>query len=194
MIKSNVKKIVLGVALLATPLMADYGYKTQSLVGIEGGYSQLDYENGTSVKNEQYDIKLSNLGLKIGAETEDFRAFLSGRYFYDSSSVYDYLTTFGIELQYKFNVTKVFNVYLGANGGIVNAKFRAPDEKFSRTISDPYFGGDLGTNIHLGNSADLELGARVISVQATNTIGGVSYRLGNIVNGYASLIFKWQMD
>jgi len=194
MIKRNIKKVVLGMALLATPLMADYGYKAQSLVGIEGGFSQLDYENGTSDANEQYDTNLANLGIKIGAETEDFRAFISGRYFFDSSKQYDYLTTFGLELQYKFNVTEVFNVYLGANGGVANAKFRAENEDFSRTFSDPYIGGDLGANIHLGSSTDLEIGARVMSIQATNTKNDVSYRIGNIVNAYASLIFKWQMN
>ena len=199
MIKINIKKIVLGIALLATPLMADYEFNTKSLVGIEGGASTLDFENGVNLNNTQGSTSIANLGLKLGAETEDFRAFLSGRYFYDSSNKYDYLTTFGVEIQYKFNVSKIFNIYMGVNGGFANAKFRGTDingveETFSRTISDPYFGGDIGTNIHLGNTTDLEIGGRIMSVQATNTKNSVSYRIGNIVNVYASLIFKWQMD
>ena len=199
MIKNNIKKIVLGVVLLTTPLIAGYEFNTKSLVGIEGGASTLDFENGLNLNNTQGSVGLANLGLKLGAETEDFRAFLSGRYFYDSSNKYDYLTTFGVEIQYKFNVSKAFNIYMGANGGLANAKFRGTasngvEETFSRTISDPYFGGDIGTNIHLGDATDIEIGGRVMSIQATNTKNTTSYRVGNIVNVYASLIFKWQMD
>jgi len=194
MIKSNIKKIVLGVALLATPLMAGYEFQTKSLVGIEGGGSTLDYEQGTNLNNTQGSTGLANLGLKLGAETEDFRAFLSGRYFYDPSNRYDYMTTFGVEIQYMFNVSKAFNIYMGGNGGIANAKWREDGETFSRTISNPYFGGDIGTNIHLGKSTDLELGGRVMSIQATNTKNGTSSRINNIINVYASIIFKWKMD
>jgi len=135
----------------------------------------------------------------LGAETKDFRVFLSGRYFYDSSSSYDYIVTYGAEIQYKFNVSKVFNVYMGANAGIANLAFRASGESFTRTISDPYFGGDLGVNIHLGDSVDWELGGRVMSIQADNIrkdSTGVSktYHVNEIVSAYTSIIFKWKMD
>ena len=200
--KNKIKSIVVAGSLLlgsATFAGENFYSQTKSLVGIEGGYSSLDYENGVRTNNQQDAVSLGNIGLKLGAETEDFRVFLSGAYFFDSSSQYDYLTTYGLAIQYKFNVTKAFNIYLGANGGLMNAKVRAKDssgveETFSRTFSDPYFGGDLGANIHLGDLVDLELGARVMSVQTENTQGGVTYRLGNIVQGYGSLIFKWQMD
>ena len=200
--KNKIKSIVVASSLLlssTTFANENFYSQTKSLVGIEGGYSSVDYENGVRTNNIQDSVSLGNIGLKLGAETEDFRVFLSGAYFFDSGSQYDYLTTYGLAVQYKFNVTKVFNIYLGANGGLMNAKVRAKDSKgveetFSRTFADPYFGGDLGANIHLGDSLDLELGGRVMSVQADNTQGGVTYRIGNIVQGYGSLIFKWQMD
>ena len=200
--KNKIKNIVVaGSLLLGSVTFAGENFysQTKSLVGVEGGYSSVDYENGVRTNNKQGSISLENIGLKIGAETEDYRAFISGNYFFDSTSQYDYLVTYGLSLQYKFNVTKVFNIYLGANGGLMNAKVRAKDssgvpETFSRTFSDPYLGGDLGANIHLGDSVDLELGGRVMSVQADNTINGRTYRIGNIVQGYGSLIFKWQMD
>ena len=196
MIKNNFNKIVLGVALTATSLLAGMSeseFNTNSLVGIEGGYSTLDYENGTSLNNEQYDVQAAHAGLKIGAETKDFRIFISGRYFFDSSKDYDYISTYGVELQYKLNVTKVFNFYLGANTGVANMKFRGKGENFSRTISDSYVGGDLGANIHLTRALDWEIGGRFMSIQADNTKNNVTYSIGNLVTGYTSLIFKWQM-
>ncbi len=200
--KNKIKSIlVVSSLLLGSATFADENFysQTKSLVGIEGGYSSLDYENGVKTNNTQGSVSLGNIGLKIGAESEDYRIFLSGSYFFESGSQYDYLTTYGVSFQYKFNVTKAFNVYLGMNGGLMNANVRAKDnagvaEPFYRTFSDPYFGGDLGANIHLGKSVDLELGGRVMSVQADNTIDGLTYRIGNIVQGYGSLIFKWQMD
>ncbi len=179
--------------LLSVSSLAAYEFQTKSLVGIEGGYNNLPYENGTSINNEQYSAKVGHAGLKLGAETEDFRVFLSGRYYMGESS-YDYIATYGAELQYKLNATDIMNFYIGANAGVANMKFRASGESFSRTIQDLYLGGDIGTNIHLGEDTDLEIGARVMSIQAENTKNSVTYRIGNLVSGYASIIFKWQMD
>ena len=197
MIKSKLKSFVLVGVLLASTLSSqelEYDTGTFSLVGIEAGYSSLDYENGVKTDNVQGDESLTHFGLKLGAETQDFRAFISGRYFFDSGSKYDYLVTYGGSLQYKFNVSRAVNLFLGVNGGIANIKFRAEGENFSRTLQEAYLGGDLGTNIHLGKLMDLEFGARIMSIQGDNTIKGVTYRVGNIINGYGTLIFKWQMN
>jgi hypothetical protein len=197
MIVSKFKSFLLASALLSSVATAEnlkYDTYTYSLVGIEGGYSSLDYENGTRTDNTQGSVDLGHAGLKLGAETEDFRAFLSARYFFDSGNEYDYLVTYGGSLQYKFNLAKALNIFIGVNGGLANMKFRATTESFSRTLQEPYIGGDIGTNIHLGEYADLELGARIMSIQADNTIENVTYHVGSIVNGYASIIFKWQMD
>ena len=199
--KNRIKNIIVATALLAgTASFAEgsYGYSAKSLVGIEGGYSNIDYESGLQYNNLAQKLSSGHIGFKLGAETEDFRFFLTSAY-YTAGSEYDYLYTYGAALQYKFNASKYFNFYIGANGGMLDSKFRAEDingvaETFSRTITSPYFGGDVGTNIHLNNNFDLELGARVMSVQSTSTEQNVSYKLGNIVSAYGSLIFKWQMN
>lgn len=196
MIKNRLKTLLVGATLIGTSLLADtstYDFGSHSLVGIEGGYSRLGYEYGTRASNNVNSVWISHAGLKIGAETEDFRVFLSGRYFYDSSRVHDYIVTYGGEFQYKFNATKVFNFYMGVNAGIANLKFRSSTESYSRTISDPYFGGDLGINIHLGSKVDWEIGGRVMSIQADNTRDGKTYHVNEIVSAYSSIIFKWQM-
>jgi len=197
MIQNRFKKVVVGSLLVASSLFGDissYEFESHSLVGVEGGYSQLGYEYGTRANNTVHNIGISHVGLKIGAETEDFRVFLSGRYFHDSSSVHDYIVTYGGEIQYKFNATKLFNIFMGVNGGVANLKFRSSTETYSRTISSPYFGGDLGLNIHLGKAVDWEFGGRVMSIQADNTRDGKTYHVNQIVSGYTSIILKWQMN
>ena len=191
MIKNKLQKVLLSVAFVATSLVASES-STNSLVGIEGGYSSVGYENTTTPN--QYTTGISQLGLKIGAESKDFRMFLSGRYQVNTDENFEYIATYGGEFQYKFNVSNAFNFFMGVNAGIANMKFKAPGETSFRTISDPYIGGDLGANIHLGKATDLEFGGRVMSIQATNDKAAVSYLVGNMVTGYASLIFKWKMD
>lgn len=201
MINKRLKKVLLGVTLLSSTLFAgsfDVSDDTRSLVGIEGGYSALGYEHGTNF-TLQDSATLLQMGLKVGAESEHYRVFISGRYMKDNDSKFDYITTYGVELQYKFNVTKELNFFIGANGGIANMKFKGVDsvgapELFSRTLQSPYIGGDLGTNINLFDSTSLELGGRVMSIQAENTKSGMTYRVNNIVSAYASIIFKWKMD
>ena len=195
MIKNTIKLVVLLFTLATVPLMAgeSYDFETTSLVGIEGGASSLDYyKNSNAISS----VGLANVGLKLGAETKDFRIFLSGRYFYDSSAEYEYLVTYGAEVQYKFNVSKAFNLYLGANGGYASMRFNPVNDSFGpRSLSSPYFGGDIGANIHLSDATDFEIGGRVMSIQATHNGGTFgNYHIGNIVNVYASLIFKWKMD
>jgi hypothetical protein len=197
MIKNTIKNFLFAGSLIGASLGAqDIAYNTDtfSLVGIEGGLSSLDYEGGTRLNNTQNSTSLANVGLKLGAESKDYRIFISGRYFYDPSKDYDYIVTYGGELQYKFNLSQEINFFIGVNAGYASMKFRASNETFSRIYNDPYVGGDLGTNISIGKSVDLEFGARVMSIQANNTINKVTYRVNNIISGYASIIFKWKMD
>jgi len=197
MIKKRLKSLAFTISLVGSTLLAqgtEIDSDTFSLVGLEGSYSSLDYENGTRTDNIQGSESLGGLGLKLGAESKDFRIFLGGRYFVDSESKYDYIVTYGAELQYKFNVSQIMNIFVGVNGGIANMKFRADGEDFSRTLQEPYVGGDVGANIHLGRSVDLEIGARILSIEGDNTINSVTYHVGSIVSGYGAIIFKWQMD
>jgi len=194
MIKNKIQVVLLGVALTATSLFADisnYEFQTKSLVGIEGGLNSVDYVYNSA--NSPQTTTLSSAGLKIGAETRDFRVFLSARYLFDTGNDYDYIVTYGGEVQYKFNAFEFLNFYIGLNTGVANIRFTPPVGTY-RTITSPYFGGDIGTNIHLGNSTDLEIGARTMSIQETNTIDGIDYRFNDIITGYVSVIFKWQMD
>ncbi len=175
-----------------------YAFKVDSLVGIEGGMGSFDMERnqpGAPVATKTYNKAL--VGLKIGAQTENYRAFFGIRnYFMDGS---DYFLTYGGELQYMFNFSKYANFFVGLNAGMLDARFKIGGEVTTRDISDPYFGGDLGFNIHATDSIDIELGGRIITTDAESTQNDASgkltrYKIDNIVTGYASIIFKYQMD
>ena len=194
MIKKVFKKVVLTSLLIGAPLAAEYNFNDDmySLLAIEGGYSSFDVEKTDTVNPATIDKhKMMHAGLKIGAQSDEYRFFLSGRYY--NADDFDYATTIGAELQYMFNFSSVANFYLGVNGGIVNMRF-TDGGTTSRTISDPYFGGDAGFNVHLADTIDFEIGAKVMQIQAENKIGTVAYKFDNLISGYASIIFKYKMD
>jgi hypothetical protein len=194
MLKNKMKNIVLGVALTATSLLAnssDVDFETKSLIGIEGGYNSIDYVYDG--ENSPGTTSLGSVGIKIGAETKDIRIFLSTRYLIGTENDYDYIATYGGEFQYKINPSKMLNFFIGFNAGVANIQYTPPKGKY-RTLNSTYIGGDIGTNIHLDKSVDLEFGARIMNVQDTNTIDNIEYKFNNIVTGYASIIYKWKMD
>ena len=196
MIQNKLKKLVLTLSLLALPAFAGgiiHENDTYSLVGLEGGYSSLDSEKntlGSSAVTTKY--RLPNLGLKIGAQTEHYRVFLNARYY--SNSDFDYMTTYGVELQYMFNFSSFANLYLGGGIGQYNMRFLPTGEATSRTLSNTYVSGDMGLNFHVLDNVDIEMGARVMSLGAENTISNVTYKFDTLLTAYGSIIFKFKMD
>jgi len=196
MIKSKLSKAVLVSAMLSSAVMADTViYPDYSLIGIEAGYASInsDVDNYTNNTSKTVDQSVQSIGLKIGAESYNYRIFLTANYFTNPDDGYDYMGTYGGQLDYLLNVSEKINLYLGVNAGIVNMKFKAPGETTKRLISDPYYGGDAGVNLHVSKLIDIELGARLMMLDATNTKNNVAYTFNNIVTGYASIIFKYEM-
>ena len=183
--KKRVKKLILALSLVSCAAMAE---GTQSLIGIEGGYSSLSYEQNVPYNNDTY--KLGSAGIKVGAQNQNYRVFAGFRYY--NSANFDYMTTLGVEVQYLLNVSSDVNCFVGFNAGIANIGFTR--NNFSRTISDSYYGGDLGLNLHVTESLDLELGLRVIDLEAANTQNNITYKFNTIVSGYGSLIYKFKMN
>ena len=202
MIKKILQKTVLGVAVLSSSVMADYSdymYDGYSLVGVEGGYNSLSAEmvDPDGVLNAQsFNDNAYHIGLKIGAQTGHYRIFLSARMYQDADESLEYLTTYGIEGQYLFNMFNSVDFFIGAGGGIINTKFLPKDDLTTpRTINDPYFSGEMGFNIHMTPWVDLELGGRYMSVDAVNSQPDKpNYYFHDMMTGYASIIFKYKMD
>ena len=185
---------LLAFALLSSSAAADdFIFNTKSLVGIEGGYTDIVVENTdpTTPVNESY--KKGEAGFKIGAQGEHYRVFLSARNYFVGGE-FDVLATFGAEGQYMFNFSKMANFFIGGNVGHLYGKFQIDGENFNREFSDVYYGGDIGFNIHLNETYDLELGARYISSSASDDQNGKSYSFDHLATGYASIIIKFEED
>ncbi|PHQ65524.1 MAG: hypothetical protein COB99_03455 [Sulfurimonas sp.] len=195
----KINKVIVATVLVASSLSAGalddskYKFNINSLVGFEGGYSAFDYERTTSgITDVRETINLNHGGIKIGAESDNYRLFLSARAF--DGGDFDYARAYGVEVQYLLNFSKMANVYFGVNAGTVDMRFEDKTNSKTVKLSEPYIGGDVGVNIHLGKVADLELGARLMSLNATVSDGPVKYDFDNIASAYVSIIFKYQMD
>ena len=195
--KLNRLIVTVASVLLSSSLWAsstEYAFDTNSLIGIEGGINTTNYEFGTTTTNETYSKTTEHVGLKVGAETRNYRLYFDANYHFDLGDRYDYIVMYGGAFQYKFNVADFMNIFLGVRGGVANFSFRSSTETFKRTISDPYVGGDIGMNFHLGDTIDLEFGGKIVSIQADNLKNGALYHVNEMVSGYTSIIFKWEMD
>jgi len=192
--KKIILKVIALVVLITSSVVSatPYTYETRSLVAIEGSYNSYDVENdATPAVRKKVDF--GGVGLKIGAQTETVRVFLSARdNFIDG---YDYAYSYGGEVQYLFNFASFANFFVGANGGYTNMRF-VDSSNNSAKVDSMYFGGDAGFNIHLGDGIDFEVGGRMMKLSdaTTTTSTPLTYTLDNIITGYASIIFKYSMD
>jgi len=188
--KNGLKILALSVALSATTVMAD-----ESLVSIEGAFGSIDVdkENTISGQATNDNASLAGAGLKIGAQSNDYRLFLTANYYDSSDDTYNYVATYGVELDYLIHPSNSFDIFLGLNGGIANIEL-IDEQNLKRTSSDPYIGGAAGINMHMSQTIDIELGARMLFMDISNTRNNVKYTYNSIVAGYASVIFKFQID
>ena len=164
-----------------------------SLFAIEGGYSNVDIEVSPSTASIQKN-GFGNVGIKVGAESENYRMFIGARY-YDAKD-FNKLDTIGAEFQYKFNFSKYANFFLGANIGKAYVKVAKKEgtTDLSADMNSGYLGGDAGFNIHASELVDLELGARYMHLDEQVTQAGQNYDFSSFVTAYASIIIKWKMD
>ena len=194
MMRKNIKKIALATVLVASSLSAgEYDFNTHSLFAIEGGYSTLNAD----VNNAGYSIQkseMADIGLKLGAEGDNYRVFLSGRYYNAEND--NIVATAGGEVQYMFNFSKPVNFFIGANAGASYVKIGPSSDGVlpSASITTPYYGGDMGFNYHATPLMDLELGVRHMHMNGTMTSGASTYDISGITSAYASVIIKWKMD
>ncbi len=192
MIKRRLKSFLILSTFLIAPLVAnEYTYEAKSLVGIEVGVSNVSSEMLGSTDAVNKDTS-GNIALKIGGQTRNYRIYLNARYYADSN--FDYITTYGVEGQYIFNFTKNSDFFIGIEGGMLNAKIKLEGENISRTLADPYFGGGAGFGYDIGDNSYLELGSRILNVDAVNINNNKHYQLNNIISAYISFVIKYEMD
>jgi len=192
--KNSLSKVVLAAMIASAPLAAgEYSYGTHSLFALEGGATNIDIERaGATGGFNITKTNLPNIGLKIGAEGETFRVFLSGRY-YDAED-FDALSTLGGEVQYLFNFSKHANFFLGANAGKAFIKIATDGTVPSVSTSSLYYGGDAGFNFHASEMIDLEIGAKYMALDVNEKVGVDTYTVDSMITAYASIIIKYKMD
>jgi len=190
---NNLQKAILAAMIATAPLAAsEYSFDSHSLFAIEGGVSNLsgDVSTGATSNNVQ-EKKFGHVGLKLGAETEDFRAFIDGRYYF--ADEFSTLSTAGASLQYKFNFTEPVNYFIGANAGMAHMKIKADGINPSASTTTSYIGADTGFNFHAAQNIDLELGLRYIHLNDELTQANTTYTFNSITSAYASVIFRFKM-
>jgi len=193
MIKSRLSKIfVASMAFSSIAMAGMVDSSDYSLIGIEGGFTSIKYD--ISNKRDTARKNVGNVGMKIGSETDNYRIFLATNYYTKPNSSYDYIGTYGGEFDYLLNISSKVNFYLGANAGMAKIKFTAANENRKRILSHSYYGGDTGFTFHASKLIDLELGARLMILNASNRKNSVTYTFDNFITGYASLIFKYHTD
>ena len=188
--KKRLTKIALAASLLSMPVLAGAD-EEHSLFGLEGGASGVDISVTPAVRKIQKDM-FENVGVKIGAESEDYRIFLSARY-YDAID-FKQFNTIGAEFQYKFNFAEAANFFLGANIGKAYVEVGAKNGAPSAQMDTDYLGGDAGFNLHASEHIDLEVGTRYMYFDERVTKGTYRYHLDSLITAYASIIIKWKMD
>ena len=189
------KKIIINLAILialfssSSAMASSYVFNTKSLVGIEGTYNTFDISNDAAYSDE---LSYMGAGIKIGAQSDNYRLFLSARNNFISD--YDSSHAIGAEAQFLMNFSSVANMFLGVSTGTMSLKFD-DEASLNRKVSSKYYGGDIGFNLHLSDTSDLEIGYRKIRLtEPSHLQGGVTYDFENITNIYISLIFKYSMD
>lgn len=173
---------------------ADFDNNTYSLIGIEGGSGSFDFQHGLTTSNKTETKSFGEGGIKIGAQTDNSRLFLSARYY--SIPGFDYANSIGAELQYLANVSKYMNIFAGVNVGIMNFKYEADTTVSHVASKKEYYGGDLGVNFHIVNALDFEVGARYmyLGYDHTNNSTTAVGKIDHMINGYGSLIYRFKMD
>jgi len=194
--KKSFLKIVLLMLFMGTAVVAsssEYGVDTYSLVGVEGGYSSFEHErtavNG-DIKRTKSDLVYG--GIKVGAQSKHYRIFFSAHFF--DTDDFNYARMYGVGGQYMFNFSKFANFFVGVNAGTTDMEFIDNINNKSIKVYEPYYGGDLGFNIHLSNSIDWEIGAKYITINSDQKENNIEYNFNNITTGYTSVIFKFKMD
>lgn len=169
-------------------------WDSQSLVGLEFGYGQMQVDGKSSKQTFSKDFNVIPMGIKLGAKNKYSRLFFSVRYLYIPD--FDFSSAYGAELQYLFPMGKVVDLFFGANGGLVSLNFNPhnfnPSARSNkRSATDYYFGGDVGVNLNFNSNFALEIGARYTHIDITHIKSLEEYTLNPITQGYISFIYKY---
>ena len=189
------KKILASLLALSmsTSLFA-MDWDSQSLVGLEFGYGTMNVKSDSLHSNYNKAVSPLSAGIKIGAKNKNSRLFLSVRYV--DIPDFDLSMMYGMELQYLMPLSDSFDIFVGANGGLVTmsfdpSNFDSAATSNTRNVVSYYAGLDAGLNFEIVQSFAIELGARYNYMDISHTIGSQTYKIGGMTQGYLSFIYKY---
>jgi len=169
------------------------------LIGFEGGYSSISIDTNRNLiipgnnSGETSDYSAAELGFKLGTQGRNYRAFATARNYFVGDEL-NYLATFGVELQYLFNIHPMMNIFLGLNAGYLMSELKISDENSKRDFDGAYFGGDIGVNYHITSDYDLEFGIHYVTSDAEDDTTAIKYQFDSMWSGYVSFIIPFTLD
>ena len=180
------KTAILLSSLLVCGSLYAADWNAKPLIGVELGFGGTDVKRTTTPLADSTEDSI-NGGLKVGAESGEYRVFLSGRY-YDIDG-FDSVTSVGGEFQYLIPLQEELKLFLGVNGGMMDMEFKS--SQGLREISTAYVGGDAGLNFEISQKMNLDAGVRYMLIDYDHTMGSpaVTYNIDKIVQGYIGLNF-----
>lgn len=181
---TSIKNFLLSAVMVTTAAAGEWD--ATPYVGLEGGYGSMRFDN-MSTSAEEAAEKFGHVGLKLGAEGEEFRAFASARlYTIDHTN---YARSVSAEMEYMLPLTQKLNAFAGLGIGIMYVEFESAegDRRFDEQFVSAHGGFDYDLQDNLG----LEIGVRVTNLDVEHTLGGVTYEISEMINGYAALIYRF---
>jgi hypothetical protein len=173
-VKKELSKIIVSLVVVSLSLSADisdYTYKSTSLIGVEGGYS-LGSSSGA-----QRDISDTNFGLKVGAQSKNYRVFIGLNR--DNASTGENFFRAGVSVNYLFDLFDKANLFVGLNGGFTNGGDLNSGKEYPT-----YYGGDIGIYVTQSRDIDYEFGIRSSKTENFETLK----------SAYVSLILKYEIE
>ncbi len=159
----------------------------RGLIGVEVGFMGTNFQKDSGKTDindnpiiEDTTTSSASIGLKFGAESRHYRAFVEGRIW--NTDEYNNGATVGGALQYLIPTGDKLNLFIGINGGAINVY---------ESDWDPYLGADLGVNIDMNNDFGIEIGGRYSSVDVGSSDMN---KATSFYGAYVTAIFKFSGD
>jgi len=189
------KKVLLSLGLISaisvSTLCADE-FDVTPLIGADIGYSNFTMDaTGSKIDGDNHG---GLVGFKIGARNDHYRVFVDAKVY--GVPDFDYVNSIGAQIQYLYplNDKKTWEVFFGANAGLLNMKYGSLQG--SRTVSEVYIGFDVGANWKVTETVSLDLGLKYMGLDISHSLGTppVEHTMSGMTNLIIGVSFALETD
>lgn len=159
-------------AMVSLLLAGVQSFASEGFIGIEGGYASIQGDTFTQLDYESNDVLM---GLRLGAQNDDFRSTISFNY-YDSDEQNVELALLTVDHFFLGQTEKAYRPFVGLAFGYGNYESDFVEE------SDFVYGGQIGVDYRINENVSFDLGYRYLlsSADALDSVGnaflGINYR------------------